>query len=114
MIDGVGGRARLDGGGRRSRGLGVAAASVTERPEPDHPQVEDALVGADRRLDAGLHVVVDGQDHERVGPRRRPRDVHRVDVHVGRPEELAEPPDRARPVAVAVMSIMSAAAMSSR
>ena len=57
-------------------------------------------MGPDRVGDRGAHVVVEGEDHQRVGARRGPPDVHRADVHVGLAERLADPPDHPRPVAV--------------
>ena len=47
------------------------------------------------------HVVVEGQDHERVLARPGPGEVHRADVDVGLAEHQPDPPDRARPVHVA-------------
>ena len=55
---------------------------------------------ADRIGDAVGHVIVEGQDHQRVLAGTRAGKVHRADVHVGLAEHDADPPDRARTVHV--------------
>ena len=77
------------------------APAVNERPEPDRPQVADGLLRPDRLRDRVRHVVVEGQDHERVLARPGPGEVHRADVDVGLAEHQPDPTDRARPVHVA-------------
>ena len=76
-------------------------SAVSERPEPDRPQVADGLLGPDRLRDRVRHVVVEGEDHERVLARPGPGEVHRADVDVGLAEHQPDPTDRARPVHVA-------------
>ena len=55
----------------------------------------------DRLRDGLRHVVVEGQDHERVLARPGPGEVHRADVDVRLAEHDPDPPDRPWPVHVA-------------
>ena len=102
-----GGRGRASRRARRgSRPAGVAAASPARSPVSARVPsriVHRSMTESWARIasaTAGRHVVVEGEDHQRVGARRGPPDVHRADVHVGLAERLADPPDHPRPVAV--------------
>ena len=88
---------------RVEAGPGSSATAAAQRspPEADRPQLEDGLLAADRLLDRGRDVVVEGEDHQGVLARSRPGQVHRADVHVGLAEHRPDPPDHARPVRVA-------------
>ena len=67
--------------------------SPTGRGPPPGPRIASAT--------AGRHVVVEGEDHQRVLARPGPGQVHRADVHVGLAEHHPDPPDHARAVRVA-------------
>src|SRR3954468_9597121 len=80
------------------------SASVTGRStsavEADHPDVDDRGIGLDRPDHRGRHVVVEGEDHVRVGPRRGPGEGHGADVDVGLAEQRTDAAHGARSVAV--------------
>ena len=102
-----GGRGRASRRGRsgiasRRRGAGRRRRPSGQRSRPSrivHSSMTDSWARI-ASATAGRHVVVEGEDHQRVGAWRGPPDVHRADVHVGLAERLADPADHPRPVAV--------------
>src|SRR3954463_3388640 len=80
------------------------SASVTGRStsavEPDDPDVDHGGIRLDRPDHRRRHVVVEREDHVRVGSRRGPGEGHRADVDVGLAEEGTDAADGARAVPV--------------